>query len=157
MHRRIPLLATAALLLLAAAGRAESEAGLDLEPYRGKVVIVDFWASWCAPCRRSFPWLESMQRKYGDDGLVVIGVNEDSEPAAAEAFLSDTPVSFRIVRDPGGRTAEHFGLVAMPMSYVIGRGGEFVARHAGFKVAKTDDYEALIRRALGLSPAVAAD
>ena len=79
--RAVTGLAAAWLLLVAllplASAAEDSPPRLDLSEYRGKVVVLDFWASWCAPCRRSIPWLNAMQRKYADEGLVVIGVNED--------------------------------------------------------------------------------
>jgi thiol-disulfide isomerase/thioredoxin len=128
---------------------------LDLSPYRGKVVVVDFWASWCTPCRHSLPWLESMQRKYAEDGLVVIGINEDNTAEEAEAFLEVVPVSFRIVDDSGGTIAREFDLVAMPSSYVFGRDGEVAVRQLGFKTRKTDEYEAELRRLLGSTSAAA--
>jgi thiol-disulfide isomerase/thioredoxin len=127
----------------------DSQMLIDLSEYRGKVVVVDFWASWCAPCRRSFPWLDSMQRKYGEDGLVVIGINEDNEPEDAEAFLNAFPVTFRIIADQDGKLAREFGLVAMPSSFVIGRDGELAVRHLGFKSAKENEYETTLRRLLG--------
>lgn len=127
----------------------DSQMQFDLSAYRGKVVIVDFWASWCVPCRRSFPWLDSMQRKYGEDGLVVIGINEDNEPQDAEAFLTAFPVTFPIIADPDGKLAREFDLVAMPSSFVIGRDGELAVRHLGFKSAKEAEYEATLRRLLG--------
>lgn len=135
-------------LLSAGVAADEGAQPLDLAAYRGKVVVVDFWASWCAPCRRSFPWLDSMQRKYGDDGLVVIGINEDNAAEDAEAFLQSFPVSFRIVADRDGALAREFDLVAMPSSYVIGRDGELALHHLGFKTAKQDEYEAALRRLL---------
>jgi cytochrome c biogenesis protein CcmG, thiol:disulfide interchange protein DsbE len=145
----------------AAAGVASGESArlldpvetLELESYRGKVVVVDFWASWCVPCRRSFPWLDEMQHKYGDEGLVVIGVNEDDAAGDAEDFLRDYPVSFRIVRDREGALARQFDLLAMPSSYVLDRNGEIAARHLGFKSARQEEYEETLRRLL--RPAVA--
>lgn len=126
---------------------------LDLEEYRGSVVVVDFWASWCVPCRRSFPWFDEMQRKYGDAGLVVIGINEDDVAADAAAFLQSFPVSFRIVRDAGGHLARRFDLVAMPTTYLIDRNGEIASRHLGFKVGKKEEYEAMLRRLLDVTAA----
>jgi len=135
------------------ASEAAEAPRLNLAEHRGKVVVLDFWASWCAPCRRSFPWLDAMQQKYRDDGLVVIGVNEDADAAAAQRFLEDYPVRFRILEDPAGRLATQYELLAMPSSYVIGRDGEIVARHLGFKTASTDEYERILRGALGFGAA----
>lgn len=144
------LLALAAIAVTAPAAENETAGRLDLGEYRGKVVLVDFWASWCVPCRRSFPWLEEMQARYAQDGFVVIGVNVDSSPADAKAFLEEYPVSFRIVEDRKGGLAGEFDVIAMPSSYLFDRDGELVARHLGFKVRKTDEYEAAIRRSLAL-------
>jgi thiol-disulfide isomerase/thioredoxin len=141
-------------LLPANAVADEGPETLDLTKYGGKVVVVDFWASWCAPCRHSFPWLDSMQRKYGEDGLVVVGINEDNAAEDAEAFLQAHPVSFRIVADRDGALAREFDLIAMPSSYVIGRDGELAVRHLGFKTAKQDEYEAALLHLL--NPALAA-
>lgn len=120
----------------------------DLAAHMGKVVVVDFWASWCVPCRRSFPWLNAMHDKYGDDGLVIIGVNLDEAREEAEAFLAEYPPKFEIWYDDSRALAREFDVMAMPMSYVIGRDGQRVARHFGFKVKKQDEYEAVIVAAL---------
>lgn len=146
--------ATALMLALAwmMAGPAGADATLDLASYRGKVVVVDFWASWCVPCRRSFPWMNDMQAKYGDDGLVIIGVNMDSEAGEAEKFLHDFPARFAIIHDADGELARQYEVIAMPSSYVIGRDGQQFARHLGFKVKKQDEYEALLVNALNKQP-----
>lgn len=124
---------------------------LELEQYRGQVVIVDFWASWCLPCRRSFPWMNAMQAKYGEEGLVVVAVNVDRDRRAAEQFLAEVPAEFRIHYDNEAAVAEAFGVEAMPSSFVIGRDGSILARHLGFKVRKQDEYEAVLVSALGVS------
>jgi thiol-disulfide isomerase/thioredoxin len=141
-----PLLVVAGLMLLAAAAvpAAADRGPLDLEAHRGKVVVVDFWASWCVPCRRSFPWMNAMHEKYAGDGLVIIGVNLDSDAGEAATFLRDYPAGFDIVYDPNGEIAEAFGVVAMPSSYIIDREGNQVTRHLGFKVRNQDEYEALL-------------
>jgi thiol-disulfide isomerase/thioredoxin len=128
---------------------------LDLDEYRGKVIVIDFWASWCVPCRRSFPWLDEMQSRYADDGLVVIGVNEDDVAEDAEAFLRSFPVGFRILADRDGELARRFDLLAMPSTYVIDRNGEVAVRHLGFRSSLKDEYEATLKRLL--DPAVAAN
>lgn len=117
---------------------------LDISEYRGKVVLLDFWASWCVPCRRSFPWLNTMHQKYAQDGLVIIGINVDQEPADAAKFLRAYPAQFEISYDTDGVLAKEYGVQAMPSSFVIGRDGQVKARHRGFKVKRQDEYEATI-------------
>jgi cytochrome c biogenesis protein CcmG/thiol:disulfide interchange protein DsbE len=146
------VIGTLLLVLSGFAAGETSDGPLQLEQYRGKVVVVDFWASWCVPCRRSFPWMNDMQAKYADQGLVIIGVNVDRERSAASEFLAAVPADFLIHYDNQGAVAENFGVEAMPSSYVIGRDGEIVARHLGFKVKKQDEYEAVLVDALGETP-----
>lgn len=134
--------------VVGAANGEEAGAILDLDAYRGQVVVVDFWASWCVPCRRSFPWLNSMHDKYADEGLVIVGVNVDKERAEASKFLHEFPASFRIHYDPDGTLAEQYGVQGMPSSFVVGRDGEIRATHLGFKVRKQQEYEAAIVAAL---------
>jgi cytochrome c biogenesis protein CcmG, thiol:disulfide interchange protein DsbE len=129
--RRLSLFVLACCALTAAT--ADTPQALDLARYRGKVILVDFWASWCEPCRHSFPWLNAMQAKYADRGLVVIGVNVDRKRADADRFLQDVPATFQIVYDPAGTLASQYDLPGMPVSYVIGRNGDVVARHIGFR------------------------
>ena len=135
----------AALALLLLTHWSYSAGELDIEAYRGKVVVVDFWASWCVPCRRSFPWMNAMTGKYGDQGLVFIGVNVDQERSEAESFLAEFPPDFTILYDDENKSlAREFNVQAMPTSYVFDRDGNRVARHLGFKVKKQDEYETLL-------------
>lgn len=140
------LMLIAAILAIGSSRAADST--LNLDDYRGQVVLLDFWASWCVPCRRSFPWMNEMQQKYGGQGLVIIGVNMDANAEDAETFLRDYPAQFTIISDPGGALARHFEVEAMPSSYVIGRDGAVVATHMGFQVKKSDEYEEQIRQVL---------
>jgi thiol-disulfide isomerase/thioredoxin len=121
---------------------------LDLSAHKGKVVVVDFWASWCVPCRRSIPWLNAMQGKYANDGLVVIGVNVDAQRAEAERFLAETPAQFRIVYDSEGRLPKELGVVGMPSSYIFDRSGRLLTKHIGFQNGKREEYEQVLRHAL---------
>lgn len=138
------------IVLVLVTASASAEPSLGLESHRGKVVLVDFWASWCTPCRRSFPWMNEMQRKYADDGLVIIAVNLNKDSDEASRFLQKYPAEFAIHYDPQGLTAQQFQVKVMPSSVLIGRNGETIERHAGFKVKKLDEYEAHIRLALNM-------
>ena len=120
----------------------------DLEAYRGKIVWVDFWASWCTPCRRSFPWLNAVMQKYADDGFVVVGVNVDKERELAEQFLEETPARFPIVYDPDGDLAREYELIGMPSSFLIGRDGRVISSHVGFRRDERERYETSIVEAL---------
>ena len=144
--KSLPALAAAlaAALVLAIPSASAGDTIIGLDDYQGKVVVVDFWASWCVPCRRSFPWLDEMQSKYGEQGLVVIGVNMDADPSEAESFLQEFPVRFRIVRDADGTLARSYDVIAMPSSYVIDRSGNIATRHLGFKTARLHEYEATL-------------
>jgi thiol-disulfide isomerase/thioredoxin len=152
---RIPTVAVRRLLLALILGclaltatAADATDPLGLASLRGKVVLVDFWASWCEPCRHSFPWLNEMHTKYADRGLVVIGVNVDRERADADRFLHDVPARFRIVYDPAGALATRYDLPGMPVSYVIGPNGEVVQRHVGFRNALRAEREAELQKLL---------
>lgn len=104
-----------------------------LEAYAGKVVLVDFWASWCSPCLQSFPWMNELQQKHGGEGLVIVAVNLDQDRELADAFLGKTPAGFRVEFDPAGTVARQFNVQAMPTSFLIDRRGQVRVRHAGFK------------------------
>lgn len=121
--------------------RDEIDSIVDLKSHRGEVVLLDFWASWCVPCRRSFPWMDSMVRKYRKDGLRVIAVNVDEQRAAAEDFLAGTDYDIEIAYDPGAILAEAWDLEAMPSSILFDRDGNAVFRHEGFSPSKAEEYE----------------
>lgn len=136
------------LLFAGPPGLAADTPPLDLTPYKGQVVLLDFWASWCGPCAQSFPWMTRMQETHADRGLVVIAVNLDAERAAADAFLLDHPGPYQRVFDPEGRVAEAYGVATMPTSIVIDRQGRPVFRHAGFHPEQTAEYERNLLAAL---------
>jgi thiol-disulfide isomerase/thioredoxin len=103
-----------------------------LERMRGKVVYVDFWASWCGPCRRSFPWMNEMQQKFGSHGLVVVGVNVDKKRSDAEKFLAQIPATFTVVYDEVGTTPSAYGVKGMPSSYLVDARGNVAFVERGF-------------------------
>jgi len=127
------------LLTLGAALPASAE--IDFDSLKGKVVYIDFWASWCGPCRASFPWMNEMHRKYADQGLEIIAVNLDQEPELAEEFIAEMNPAFRVEMTGGPRLAEEFGVDTMPTSYIIDRDGNARIRHKGFHDSKRTAYE----------------
>jgi len=102
---------------------------------KGRVVLVDFWASWCAPCREELPVLEELYRKYREKGLVVIGVGQDKDAGKAAKFLRASPLSFPIVHDADGAVADRYAPPKMPSSYVIDKKGLIRHVHAGFRAS----------------------
>ncbi len=122
---------------------------IKLADYKGKVVYVDFWASWCGPCRQSFPWMNEMQSKYGAQGLTVLAINVDQKREDAKKFLADTPAKFTIAYDDKGVTPKAFAVKTMPTSMLIGADGMVKVIHRGFRADETQALEQQIRTALG--------
>ena len=122
---------------------------VQLAKLTGKVVYVDFWASWCGPCRQSFPWMNEMQAKYGARGLQIVGVNVDAKSEDAKTFLATTPAKFTIAFDPKGATPRQYGIKGMPSSVLIGPDGKVLLEHSGFREADRAELEAKIQSALG--------
>ncbi len=121
---------------------------INLDSLRGKVVYVDFWASWCVPCRQSFPWMDEMQRTFAKDGLVVVAVNVDHARSDATKFLSEFSPAFRIAYDPDGVTAEQYHVHGMPTSFLIDREGKIQLQHAGFRARDREELAGRIRALL---------
>lgn len=122
---------------------------LNLAQYQGKqAVYLDFWASWCVPCRESFPWLNLMQSRYSSRGLKIIAVNLDNDPDAASDFLAEYPAYFDIVFDPSGELASRYDIQGMPSSVLIDKQGNIFRQHVGFHGDKSAFYEDIIKRLL---------
>ena len=121
---------------------------LKLDSLRGKVVYIDYWASWCVPCRKSFPWMNEMQARYKDKGLVIVAISVDTNAAAAKRFLAKTPANFIVAYDPESVTADALDLPGMPTSFLLDRKGEIVWRHVGFREADEARNEAKIKEQL---------
>lgn len=124
-----------------------------VKAHAGKVILLDFWASWCAPCRQSFPWMSDLQRRYGRDRFAVVAVNVDQDKALAERFLRKTPGDFQILYDPRGELATRLNVQGMPTSYLIDRDGRQRAVHKGFRdgqrAAREKEIENLLSEGTG--------
>ena len=121
---------------------------LDSASLKGKLAYVDFWASWCVPCKQSFPWMNEMQAKYGDRGLHVLAINVDAKAADAEKFLTQVPAKFQVAFDSSGETPKQFAVKSMPSSYLIDGSGRVVYVHTGFRESDKNSIEAAIVAAL---------
>lgn len=163
LSRYRPALAGLVLLLAATAAGADSAApapgatpdpaaaravvpaaAFALADHQGKVVVLDFWASWCKPCRQSLPWLSELQRRHGERGLQVVAVSVDADEAAMRARLGDIDPGIVVVFDPEGAIAQQYKLEAMPTSFLIDRAGKARGSHVGFMAKEADRREAEI-------------
>lgn len=104
---------------------------------RGKVLLVDFWASWCGPCKLSFPVLNELHTKYGSQGLVIVGISVDDAKKAMETFLRKTPAQFPVLHDGGHQLVSQVEVATMPTSFLIDRSGVVRFIHTGFHGEKT--------------------
>ena len=120
----------------------------DLRKFRGQVLWVDFWASWCGTCAESLPFLNDLDREFRARGLQVLGINLDEDPQDALAFLEKNPASFAQAADAQGDCPRSFGVEAMPSSYLIDRQGLIRHVHLGFQAGETEQLRALVNQML---------
>ncbi|MCH8498531.1 MAG: TlpA family protein disulfide reductase [Marinobacter sp.] len=121
---------------------------VSLEDYRGKVVYLDFWASWCGPCRQSFPFMNELHARYQDQGLVILAVNLDDDWRDAERFLERFPAAFQVVYDEHKVLPPQYGVPGMPTAYFIGRDGQLIQEKVGFRQRDREATEQLILQIL---------
>jgi cytochrome c biogenesis protein CcmG/thiol:disulfide interchange protein DsbE len=129
-----------------------SEIKTTLSHYKGQVIWLDFWASWCVPCRNSFPWLNSLHDRYRSKGLNIIAVNVDENRQDADNFLQQLPARFKVYFDPDGQLPSSFNIQGMPTSVMIDRDGTIRLFHIGFNEDEKASMEALIEKALIRKP-----
>jgi len=127
---------------------AAGGANVSLASLKGRVVYVDFWASWCAPCKQSFPWMNEMHARYASRGLQVVAVNVDPRREAAQEFLARLPAQFLVAFDPAGALARAVDVKAMPTSLLLDAGGGVLLVHEGFVQKDRAPLEAAIAAAL---------
>lgn len=121
---------------------------INLQQFHGKVIYVDFWASWCAPCAKSFPFMNDLKREYNGRGLEIIGVNLNEANEEAKAFLEQYPADFTVAVDKDEKCAKDFQVKAMPSSYLIDRNGIIRHVHLGFRAGETQELKALVEQLL---------
>jgi thiol-disulfide isomerase/thioredoxin len=121
-----------------------------IEQHHGQVIYVDFWASWCGPCRKSFPWMNKIQSELKSQGFTVISINVDAEQALATKFLEENPANFSVIYDAKGELASFFKIQGMPSSLIINKKGEIKYAHSGFFTRKISQYEQEIKKLLAL-------
>jgi len=152
MRRAAILGMMAAIVIVGTSGAAENRAAPDvrlqteqgapvqLAAFKGKVVLVDFWASWCVPCKTSFPALDTLHREFEARGLAVVAVNLDERRKDAEGFLSAHPHTMPVFFDPGGAAPTAFGVKGMPTSFLIDRAGIIRFTHQGYSAGIGAEY-----------------
>ena len=118
---------------------------LDLAKYKGQVVMINFWASWCGPCRQEMPLLENIYKKYNKMGFTLIGVNVEPDSKAAEGFLKQTPVSFPVIYDKDSTVSKAYDVSGMPSTVIIDRKGNLRMLHRGYKPGDENEYLDSIR------------
>lgn len=118
---------------------------LRLEEYRGQVVLINFWASWCGPCRQEMPLLDRLHQRYVDAGFSVLGVNVEGEEAPARSLVDRIPVTFPVLIDTGQAVSELYRLQAMPSTVVVDRDGVVRYIHRGYKPGDEAKYVEVVK------------
>jgi thiol-disulfide isomerase/thioredoxin len=121
---------------------------VELASYQGKVLLVDFWASWCTPCKTSFPALDALFREYASRGLEVVAINLDERRRDADAFLGDHPHQMTVLFDPKGASPVAFGVKGMPSSFLIDKAGNIRFTHMGYSGNVAESYRREIAQLL---------
>jgi peroxiredoxin len=124
---------------------ARDGGNLSLAELKGQVVMINFWATWCGPCRQEMPLLEQIQARYEPLGFTLVGINVEPDSAAAEEWLAKAPVTFPILFDRENRVAESFGVEGMPSSVFIDRAGKVRYVHRGYRPGDEAKYADMVR------------
>jgi cytochrome c biogenesis protein CcmG/thiol:disulfide interchange protein DsbE len=126
----------------------DGSGAISLKAYQGRFLYLDFWASWCPPCRKSFLFMNDLQQELGDRGLEILAISVDERQEQARGFLERVPADFAVAIDSSGHCPEAFEVQGMPSSYLIGPDGSVVFRHTGFKASDATGLQERILRAL---------
>ena len=117
-----------------------------LSSLKGRVVLINFWATWCGPCRKEMPLLEQIQKKYASLGFTLLGVNVEEDTAMMDTFLKDVPVTFPILLDPANGISKLYNVSAMPSTVIVDRKGNIRYIHQGYKPGDESKYQDIIRQ-----------
>ena len=128
--------------------KSNSGKNVRLSELRGKVVMINFWAHWCGPCRQEMPHLEKLYLRYKDAGFTILGVHQDSDPKTADKVLNDIPVSFPILYDTTSKVSEAYQVSAMPSTVFVGCDGNLGYLHRGYKPGEEKTYQKHIKSLL---------
>ena len=156
MFRFLKLAVVGALIQVSSVWAVESGQSLpalnltEVQTTKGQYIYIDYWASWCGPCRQSFPWMNALQAKLGSKGLKVVAVNVDAKRADADKFLVHTPAQFTVAYDPQGVSAKTLAIKTMPTSMLVSPEGKVLFVHSGFRTEEAGQLEAKILASMGL-------
>lgn len=109
------------------------QTSLKLDDYKGKVVLIDFWATWCGPCQKSMPFFNSLRNERQKDGFEIVAINVDEDQETARQFLLSHPVDYPIAFDPGGECPKAYQVAVMPSSYMLDKTGKVRYIHLGYR------------------------
>ncbi|MBI1422639.1 MAG: redoxin domain-containing protein [Gammaproteobacteria bacterium] len=121
--------------------KSRSGKNLRLSDFRGQVVLINFWASWCGPCRQEMPLLENLYKRYSKLGFTILGVNVDTDSSKANNYLRDITVSFPVVYDVTNAVSKNYNVNAMPTTVIVDRNGNMRFLHQGYKPGYEKDYK----------------
>ncbi|VAW67653.1 hypothetical protein MNBD_GAMMA09-1480 [hydrothermal vent metagenome] len=121
---------------------------IRLSDFSGKLIYIDFWASWCRPCKNSFPWMIEMKQKFKDQPFEIIAINLDKDKSLAKKFMASQSINFPVAFDPQAKVAEKYGVEGMPSSYLIDLQGNMRIRYTGFWNKSKNDKEQTIKNML---------
>jgi peroxiredoxin len=117
-----------------------------LSQYKGQVVMLNFWATWCGPCQQEMPLLNQMYKQYAPAGFTLLGINVDTDEAAVKALLARRPVSFPVLLDPKNRVSGEYHVQEMPSTIIIDRKGDIRYVHRGYQPGDENEYQDRIRQ-----------
>ena len=125
--------------------KSNSGKNIKLSELRGQVVMINFWASWCGPCRQEMPLLDQLYQRYQPMGFTLLGVNVEEDSSAADKILKEIPVSFPVLYDNKSKVSESYQVQAMPSTFLIDRDGKLRYLHKGYRPGTEEDYQKQIR------------